>query len=73
MLKIKVKHGSSKLSMRGSFEEITAELLVAINSVYRAVEEADKDKADVLKRFVCQVINDPNDTPFANQDDETKS
>lgn len=70
MLEIKVNRGNSELSMSGSLYEIEAELLVAINAVYSAVEESNKNAADLFKRSVCRIINDPNDTPFANRDDE---
>ena len=72
MLKIEVKRGKCNISMRGDFAEIVAETLVAINNIYRGIEENDVASAGVFKNLICNAINDPECTPFANRDDETE-
>lgn len=72
MLKIKVKQGKCKISMRGDFAEIVAETLVAINSIYHGIERSDVVVADAFKNFICNAIDDPECTPLANRNYETE-
>lgn len=58
--------------MQGSLAEIVAETLVVINNIYRGIEQTDVEGANMFKNFMCNSINDPDATPFANRDDETE-
>ena len=58
--------------MRGDLAEIVDETFAAINKIYRGIEGNDVVAADVFKNIICNAINDPEFTPFANRDDETE-